>query len=317
MILIADAVSERCDAVLRDHAIDVVRAVGVPLPVLLAQLVDAEGMIVRSAVQVDRAVLDAAPGLRVIGRAGVGVDNVDVAAATERGVVVVNTPDGNTISACEHAVALLFAMLRRIPAAVHSLEAGEWKRSAFTGNELFGKTVGIVGVGRIGREVAARLAPFGVLLLGHDPVIGEEGVRAHGLVPVSFEELLERADILSIHVPLLPATRGMIGAEALGRMKTGSWVVNCARGGVVDERALRSALDSGQIVGAALDVFEQEPPGHPHLLVGHPRVIATPHIAASTHEAQERVAVEVAMQVAAYLQGRPARGIVNPEAAFR
>lgn len=312
MIVIADAVSERCDAMLRDHALEVVRAVGQPLPLLLAQLAEAEGVIVRSAVKVDRAMLEAAPRLRVVGRAGVGVDNVDVVAATERGVAVINTPDGNTISACEHAVALLLAMLRRVPAAVASLGAGEWKRSAFTGNELFGKTVGIVGVGRIGREVAARLAPFGVLLLGYDPVIGDEGVRAHGLVPVSFEELLERADIISVHVPLLPATRGMIDADALDRMKRGSWVVNCARGGVVDEAALRAALDSGQIAGAALDVFEQEPPEHPHLLIGHPAVIATPHIAASTHEAQERVAVEVAVQVAAYLQGRPVNGLVNP-----
>jgi D-3-phosphoglycerate dehydrogenase len=310
-VLIADAVSTDCDQILRARAVDVTRAVGLTPDELAEMVADYDGMIVRSAVKVDRTMIERMNGMRAIGRAGTGVDNIDVGAATERGIIVMNVPDGNTISAAEHAIALLLSLMRRIPAANASLRSGQWDRKSFTGSEVLDKRVGVLGMGRIGREVATRLRAFGATIIGHDPVLTADAVRSLGAEPVTFDELIETADIITIHIPLLPETRGLIGHSEFGRMREGVFIVNAARGGVVNEAALLDALNSGRVAGAALDVFEKEPPELPSPLIDHPNVVATPHIAASTREAQERVAIAIAHQLAEYFEGGGARGVVN------
>lgn len=310
-VLLADNVSRQCDAVLNTHGIETVRAVGIPRQELIAMLPDYEGMIVRSAVTVDREMIEAMPRMLAIGRAGAGVDNIDVVAATERGILVMNTPGGNTISAAEHTLAMLMALLRNIPAANASIRQGQWDRKTFVGTELFGKRVGVLGLGRIGREVAARIASFQAQIVGYDPVLSPEAIRALGIEPTTFEEMVESCQIITIHIPLMASTRGLISTAELARMPHGSFIINCARGGIVDEAALLEALNSGQIAGAALDVFSSEPPTFPVALMEHPNVVATPHIAASTHEAQERVAVDIAVQMSEFFEGRGARGVVN------
>lgn len=310
-ILIADNVHPDCDDILRGYGLDVVRALGKTDDELATLLPDFDGMIVRSAVKVGRGMIEKMERMRVIGRAGAGVDNIDVQAATERGILVMNTPGGNTISAAEHTVAMILAACRRIPAANRSMLAEQWDRKTFVGTELLGKTVGILGVGRIGSEVAKRLRAFDVVLIAYDPVLSDEGVKALNIEPVDFDTLLERSDILTLHLPLNGDTRNMIGADQLARMKSGAYLVNCARGGIVDEAALLPALDSGTIAGAAFDVFEQEPPQFPNELINHPRFVCTPHIAASTEEAQERVAFAVARQIGEMFSGREALGLVN------
>lgn len=310
-VLIADAVSTDCDTIFADRGIEVVRAVGVSRDELLALLPEFDGMIVRSAVQVDRAMIERMSRMRAIGRAGAGVDNIDVDAATEKGIVVMNTPGGNTISATEHTVAMLLALLRKIPGANASLRAGKWDRKSFTGTELLGKQIGILGLGRIGREVAKRLQSFDTTVVGYDPVLTSDAVRDLGIEPVTFDELIESSDIITIHIPLIAETRGLLGRDALARMRRGGFIVNCARGGIVDEAALLEALESGQVAGAALDVFDGEPPTLPSPLIDHPRVVATPHIAASTEEAQTRVAIDIALQISELFEGKGARGVVN------
>ncbi len=310
-ILIADAVSARCDDILSERSLVVDRAVGKSRDELLAMLPEYDGMIVRSAVKVDAEMIGVMGRMRAIGRAGVGVDNIDVAAATERGIVVMNTPDGNTISAAEHTLAMMFAMLRRVPAANASIRGEVWDRKTFVGTELWGKRVGVIGLGRIGREVSKRLSAFETTVVGYDPMLSDDAVRELGLEAGSVDHMLESCDIVTLHVPLLPETRSMIAADALSRMRRGAYIVNCARGGIVDEGALLGALESGHIAGAALDVFEKEPPDFPNALINHPAVVATPHIAASTREAQERVAVDIAVQLAEFFEGKGARGVVN------
>lgn len=310
-VLIADAVSLDCDQILRARGVEVVRAVGLSAVELNELVVDFDGMIVRSAVKIDRAMIDRMRQMRAIGRAGTGVDNIDVVAATEKGIIVMNVPDGNTISAAEHSIAMLLSLMRKIPAASASVRDGKWDRKSFTGNEVLDKRVGILGMGRIGREVATRLRAFGATIIGHDPVLSADAVQSLGATPVTFDELIETSDIISIHIPLLPETRGVIGHAELGRMRPGAFIVNCARGGIIDEAALLEALNAGRLGGAAIDVFEKEPPQFPSLLAAHPKVVATPHIAASTAEAQERVAVAIAHQLAEYFEGAGARGVVN------
>jgi D-3-phosphoglycerate dehydrogenase len=310
-ILIADAVSADCDRILNDRGIETVRAVGLDPAALAEMLDDFDGIIVRSAVRLDGGLIGKMQRIRAIGRAGVGVDNIDVVAATERGIVVMNTPDGNTISACEHTVAMLLSLLRKIPAANQSLRTNQWDRKSFTGTELMGKRIGVLGLGRIGREVARRLQAFNTVVTGYDPMLTPEAVRDLGLEPVDLEEMIAGSDIITLHVPLTPETRGMIGADAIARMKPGACIINCARGGIVDEAALLAGLEAGSVAGAAMDVFESEPPTFPSPLIEHPRVVATPHIAASTVEAQERVAIDIAVQMADYFEGKGVRGVVN------
>ncbi|MBI5837446.1 MAG: hydroxyacid dehydrogenase [Candidatus Eisenbacteria bacterium] len=305
-------------------SLEVLRAAGfevdyLPRPTpaeLRDKLREAEGWIVRSGTKATADLIEAAPKLRAIGRAGAGVDNVDVPAATRRGIPVMNVPGGSTVAVAELAFALMLALVRKVPQAHASLRAGRWEKSAFAGSELNGKTLGIVGFGRIGEAVAVRARAFGMTVLAHDPP------RAAGPAPenvawAGLDELLERADIVTVHAPLLPGTRGLLGAAQFARIKPGALLVHCARGGVVDEAALLEALRSGRLAGAALDVFEQEPPAADHPLLALPNVVVTPHLGASTAEAQDGVGVRIAEQVRDALLGRGARDAVNPEAVKR
>jgi D-3-phosphoglycerate dehydrogenase len=277
---------------------------------LLAALPNYEALIVRSQVQVDAGAIAAGTRLVVIGRAGVGVDNVDLDAATRAGITVINAPTANTIAAAEHTLALLYSVARRIAAADASVRRGEWKRSAFTGIELRGKTLGIVGLGKIGMAIADRARAMEMEILAHDPYVSAEVAAHHGASLVEFAALLRRSDVISVHVPLTRSTKNLIGARELRAMPKGAIVLNVARGGVVDEQALAEALRSGHIGGAGVDVFADEPPRDSPLLDA-PNTVLTPHLGASTAEAQVRVAVEAAQQVLDVLEGRPARYAVN------
>jgi D-3-phosphoglycerate dehydrogenase len=265
------------------------------------QLADVDAVIVRSGTTLTRALIEGAPRLRVIGRAGVGVDNIDIDAATERGVAVLNAPSGNTTSAAELTFALLLSLARRIPAADRSMRSGEWDRTSFRGMELHGKTLGLVGAGRIGAEVARRARAFGLRVVAYDPYLSDERADTLGLVVAPLDHVLEEADILSLHVPLTEATENLIDAGALARMKPGAFLINASRGGVVDEAALVDALRAGRLGGAALDVFADEPPATDHPLRGMEGVVLTPHLGAATREAQRSVAQEIAGAVRAAL----------------
>ncbi len=269
------------------------------------------GLIVRSETKVTAELMDASSQLRVIGRAGVGVDNIDVAAATARGIVVMNAPDGNTITTAEHTIAMLIALARRVPSANASLKSGLWERKKFVGVELMGKTLGIVGLGRIGRVVASRARAFGMNVIACDPFVAPEQARDLELESATLDEVCARSDFLTVHTPLTTETRGVIGSDAFARMKTGVRIINCARGGLIDEKALYNALKEGKVAGAALDVFEQEPPSADNPLLALDEVIVTPHLGASTSEAQEGVAVTVAEQMRDYLLSGTLRGAVN------
>jgi D-3-phosphoglycerate dehydrogenase len=308
-ILVAEPIAAEGIALLRtDHEVD--ERAGLSPEELQAILPDYDALVVRSQVQVDAATIAAGTRLQVIGRAGVGVDNVDLDAATRAGITVVNAPTGNTIAAAEHTLALLYGVARKIAAADASVRRGEWERAQFTGLELRGRTLGIVGLGKIGQAIAARARAMEMTVLGSDPFVTAEGAALHGVELVGFDELLERADVVSVHVPLTRATRGMISTAQLARMKPGAILLNVARGGVIDEAAVAEALVSGRIAGAGIDVFEQEPPtGSP--LLDAPNTLLTPHLGASTAEAQVAVAEEVADQVLDVLAGRSARYAVN------
>lgn len=268
----------------------------------VSALGDADALIVRSATKVTRELLSLAPRLKAIGRAGVGIDNVDVPAATEKGVVVFNSLGGNTIAAAELTMGLLVSVARRLPAAEASLRSGNWNRSDFKGVELRGKTLGLIGAGRIGSEVGMRCMAFDMGVVAYDPYLSPTRADAVGIEMVSLEDVLERGDFISIHVPLTEETRGIIGAEALSAMKTTAFVVNASRGGVVDETALAKALHNGDIAGAALDVFEHEPLPADSPLRSAPNLVLTPHLGASTAEAQVGVATEVAHKVRLLLE---------------
>jgi D-3-phosphoglycerate dehydrogenase / 2-oxoglutarate reductase len=261
-----------------------------------------DALVVRSMTQVDRALLAAGRNLKVVGRAGIGVDNVDVAAATELGILVVNAPTANVTSATEHMFALLLALARRVPAADASLKGGTWDRKSFLGIELQGKTLGVVGFGRIGQRVAARARGFEMHIVAYDPFLEPAVVRRCDAEPLPLDDLLARADVVTLHTPFTPETAGMLDARRIGLMKRGAILVNCARGGLVDEAALFAALEEGRLEGAALDVFAEEPPKD-FALVRHPRVVATPHLGAQTREAQERISTETAHMLLAALAG--------------
>jgi len=309
-VLVADAIDLDQLEPLRARGIRVVDHRGIPPEELRAAIADHEGLLVRSRTRVTADLLSHARRLKVVGRAGSGTDNIDVEAATAAGVLVMNTPGGNTVAAAEHTIALLMALARNIPRAASSLERGEWERGKFLGVEIQGKTLGILGLGRIGREVARRARGLGMQVLGTDPLFPDEAAEALGITPVSLEELGARSDFLSVHVPLVEATRHVIDAGFLERSRPGIRILNVARGGIVDEEALLAAIESGRVAGAALDVFENEPPP-PGGLIGHPRVVATPHLGASTREAQQGVARRIAEQVAAYLEDGTVENAVN------
>jgi D-3-phosphoglycerate dehydrogenase len=310
-IFVADDVSEKGLQPLRDAGFVVDKQTGLSGQALRDALADADGLVVRSETKVTAELMDAARKLRVIGRAGVGVDNIEVPAATARGIVVMNAPDGNTITTAEHTMALLIALARNVPQANASIHAGKWERKRFIGAELQGKTLGIVGLGRIGRAVAIRARGFGMIIVAHDPFTAPDQARDMEIETASLDEVFSRADFLTVHTPLTSETRGLVGAPAFAKMRPGVRVINCARGGLLDEAALFDAIKSGVVAGAALDVFEQEPPPPDHPLLGLDEVIMTPHLGASTTEAQEGVAITVAEQMRDYLLSETLRGAVN------
>ena len=308
-VLVSDPVAQEGIDLLKSAAEVEVRT-GLSAAELIGILPEYDGLVVRSETKVTADVIRAGGRLHVIGRAGVGVDNIDLEAATLRGIAVVNAPTGNTVAAAEHAIALMLALARHVPQADASLKRGEWRRAEFMGTEVRNKVLGVVGLGRVGSEVARRAAGFSMRLLGYDPFVTPDFARHLGVELVSMERLLEESDFITLHTALTETTKNLIGEEALGKVKAGVRLVNAARGGLIDETALLKALEDDRVAGAALDVFSQEPPVKSPLLT-HPRVVVTPHLGGSTAEAQAEVAREVAEQVLEVLAGRPARSTVN------
>ena len=309
-ILVADPVDEGCLGILRNDGFEVHFKPGMSELELCEIIPHYDALIVRSGTKVSAEVIRSASKLRVIARAGAGVDNIDVDAATRRGIVVMNTPGGSTISTAEHTLSLLFSLARNIPQANAALKNGNWEREKFIGVELFGKTIGIIGLGKVGREVAKRCHALGMTVIGYDPILSSEVAMKMGVELVDSEEIYRRSDFITVHVPLTPETRKMINEDVIKRCKRGVRIINAARGGIVDEEALLQALNSGRVASAALDVFVQEPPGKNPLLQ-HENVIVTPHLGASTEEAQEKVSAQIASQVADALKERGLSGIVN------
>lgn len=307
-IIIADKISPRGIALLRD--VPGWSVVTPPVASLSSEIADADALVVRSATKVTAQLIEQAKHLRVIGRAGVGVDNVDVEAATRRGIVVMNTPGGNAVSVAEHTFALLLSMARSVPQANASTHAGRWEKSSLSGTEMRGKTMGLIGLGRVGTEVARRATAMDMRVVAYDPYVTPTAAREAGAELVSLEELLRQSDVISLHSSLSHTTEKMINAVAISKMKKGARIINCARGEMIDEAALAEALRSGQLAGAALDTFAQEPPKTSPLL-GLPNVIVTPHIAGSTAEAQEEVGITIAQQVRDYLSEGVVRNAVN------
>ncbi len=308
-ILITDGLEENGQSILRGaaHVDDRPDLPAAELPRLIP---DYDGLIVRGRTRVTAGILDAAARLKVVGRAGVGVDNIDLQAAKAHGVTVVNAPSSTTTAVAELAFGLLLALARDIPRADASMKAGQWLKKELVGVELSGKTLGIIGYGRIGMELGKRAAAFGMNVLAYDPFIQEENIRAGGAESVSIQDLLQWSDFISLHLPFSVQTRDLIGPMAFAQMKDGVRLVDAARGGIIDEAALLAALNSGKVAGAALDVFAAEPPGLTEL-VRHPRVIATPHVGAQTGEAQARAAEDIANEVLAALKGQPLRWKVS------
>ena len=310
-VLVAEKIAPGGLQMLREAGHEVVDLAGAPREKLLAELADADALLVRSATQVDAALLEAAPRLTVVGRAGVGVDNVDVPAASARGVLVLNSPTGNVVSAVEHTFAVLLALLRRVPEASASMAAGKWEKAKFLGSELSGKTVGIVGLGQVGSRVASRARAFEARLLGHDPYLPLEKAQEMGVPLVPLETLLAQSDVVTLHSTATDKGRPLLGAEEFARMKPTAVLVNVARGSLVDRAALYDALANGRLAGAALDVFDPEPPDPQDPLLRLPNVVATPHLGASTVEAQERVSIQTVEALLEALAGAPYVPAVN------
>lgn len=309
IVLIADPLAPEAEQAL-GSGVEIRRVAGPRRSDLLRAVRDADALIVRSATTVNREVLDAAAHLKVIGRAGVGIDNIDVEAATERGIVVANTPTANIHSACEHAIALLLAAARTIPAANACVHEGSWERSRFHGTEIYGKTVGVVGFGRVGQLFAERMSAFGTRILAYDPYPNQAAVDRLDVELADLDALVARADFVSIHVPKTAETHELFDERLLRSAKPGQILINTSRGGVVDERALAAVLREGPISAAGIDVFEQEPPQESPLL-GLDNAVLTPHLGAQTREAQARAGVDVARAVLSVLTGEPVSGAVN------
>lgn len=304
-VLIADGLEENGRAILHSKARADDRT-GISTEELFNTIKGYDALIVRSRTKVTPAVFEAGERLKVVGRAGVGVDNIDLEAARAHGVIVVNSPEATTLAVAELTIGLMLALAREISRADAGMKKGEWLKQELSGSELHGKTLGILGVGRIGAEVAKHASVFGMTVLGYDSPDAVDKIKNRGAEPVSLDDLYGRSDFISIHLPLTDDTRSMVGEQALGRMKPGVRIVSVARGGIIDESALLEALKSGRVAGAALDVFDSEPPGASEL-VRHPNVIATPHMGAQTAEAQSRAAEDIANEVLAALQGEPLR----------
>jgi D-3-phosphoglycerate dehydrogenase len=317
-VLVTDKLADEGLALLRaEPGLEVVVSTKLDADGLRAALAEADGIVIRSGTQLTAGVLRDQRRLKVIVRAGVGVDNIDVPTATRQGVVVMNTPGGNTVSTAEHTIALMLALSRNVAKANDSLKSGKWDRNKFTGSQLGGKTLGVVGLGRVGLAVAKRAQGFDMEVVGFDPFLSAERAAEFGVTSLPLEELWGRCDYVTVHTPLSDETRNIIGASAFARMKPGVRVINCARGGLVDEAALLEALDTGKVAGAAVDVFDPEPPPADHPMVKHPNVLVTPHLGASTEEAQISVAVEAAQLLINYFKTGQVRFAVNMPALDR
>ncbi|WP_193367981.1 phosphoglycerate dehydrogenase [Pelagibius marinus] len=299
-VLISDKLSEKAAEIFRERGVEVDVKTGMTPEELKACIGDYDGLAIRSATKVTAEIIAAADNLKVVGRAGIGVDNVDIPAATGRGIVVMNTPDGNSITTAEHTIAMMLSLARQIPAANASTQAGKWEKSRFMGTELTGKVLGVIGCGNIGAIVVDRALGLRMRVIAYDPFLSPDRAADLDVEKVELDELLKRADIITLHVPMTDQTRGMIDAKALAKTKPGVRIVNCARGGLVVEEDLRAAIESGHVAGAAFDVFSVEP-AKENVLFGLEQVVATPHLGASTAEAQEKVALQIAEQMSAYL----------------
>ncbi len=300
-VIIADKMDHGAQTVLGYLDIEVDNRPALGEIELLDVIEQADALLVRSATTVDAALIQRATKLKAIGRAGIGVDNIDIAAATKAGIVVMNTPLANAVSTAEHAIALMFAIARHIPQANTSTHAGRWEKTQFLGREVSHKNLGIIGCGNIGKIVASRAKGLQMRVLVFDPMLSEDEAEKLGVEKVRFSDLLSRADFITLHTPLTKDTHGIIGEKEIAQMKENVYLINAARGGLIDEAALQTALDNGKVAGAALDVYSEEPP-HQHPLFNHSKVIMTPHIAASTYEAQANVALQIAEQVGKYLK---------------
>ena len=311
-VLISDALSPAAVAIFKERGVEVdfQPDLGKDKDKLAAIIGDYDGLAIRSATKVTAKILEHAPRLKVIGRAGIGVDNVDIPAATQKGVIVMNTPFGNSITTAEHAIAMMFALARQIPSADTSTQSGKWEKNRFMGVEITAKTLGIIGCGNIGAIVADRAIGLHMRVIAFDPFLSPERALDLGVEKVELEELLARADIITLHTPLTAQTKNILSADSLARTKKGVRIINCARGGLVDEHALRALLDTGHIAGAAFDVFAEEP-ATANILFGHPNVVCTPHLGAATTEAQENVALQVAEQMSDYLMRGAISNAVN------
>ena len=311
-VLISDALSPAAVAIFKERGVEVdfQPDLGKDKDKLAAIIGDYDGLAIRSATKVTAKILEHATRLKVIGRAGIGVDNVDIPAATQKGVIVMNTPFGNSITTAEHAIAMMFALARQIPSADTSTQSGKWEKNRFMGVEITAKTLGIIGCGNIGAIVADRAIGLHMRVIAFDPFLSPERALDLGVEKVELEELLARADIITLHTPLTAQTKNILSADSLARTKKGVRIINCARGGLVDEHALRALLDTGHIAGAAFDVFAEEP-ATANILFGHPNVVCTPHLGAATTEAQENVALQVAEQMSDYLMRGAISNAVN------
>lgn len=309
-ILISDKLSQQAVDIFKNNGMEVDVKTGLAEEELLKIIGEYDGLAIRSSTKVTRKLLEAAKNLKVVGRAGIGVDNVDLAAATDHGVVVMNTPFGNSITTAEHAIAMMFALAREIPAASSSTHAGKWEKNRFMGVELTGKVLGLIGCGNIGSIVADRAQGLKMRVIAYDPYLSEERAREMNFEKVELEELFKRADFITLHTPLTDATRNIINKESFAKMKKGVRIINCARGGLINEADLKDAIESDHVAGAALDVFEVEP-AKDNLLFGMEQIVATPHLGASTNEAQEKVALQVAEQMSDFLNNGTITNAVN------
>jgi D-3-phosphoglycerate dehydrogenase len=309
-VLVSDNISAKGVEILKKAGLEVDVRTGMKPEELKACIGEYSGLVIRSATKVTAEIIEAATNLKVIGRAGSGLDNVDKAAASKKGIVVMNTPGGNTVTTAEHTIAMLFALARMVPQATSSMKAGKWEKKKFMGVELFNKTLGIIGLGAIGGQVAKKAQGLEMNVIAFDPFLNEEKATAMGIKNVSLDEIFAESDFITIHSPMTPETRGLVNASTIAKMKNGVRLINCARGGIINEQDLYEALKSGKVAGAALDVFEKEPPENNPLLTLD-NFVCTPHLGASTEEAQENVALAVAEQIADYLVHGTIRHAVN------
>ncbi len=310
-ILITDAVDKKCKTILESAGFEVTFEAGMPPEKIKSVISSYNALIVRSETQVTKELISLMDNMIVIGRAGTGVDNIDVESATRRGIIVMNTPGGNTISTAEHTMALMLGMCRNIAPANQSLKEGKWDRKKFKGTELEGKTLGVVGLGKVGKEVAVRSKAFGMNVIGYDPVISAESAGRLGIDFVNLDKIFSDSDIITVHVPLNEETENLLSEETLKKCKDGVKIINCARGGIVDEQALLEALNSGKVSAAAFDVYVTEPPEPGTKFFQHEKILTTPHLGASTEEAQEKVAVQIGEQIVDLLKNKSVRGTVN------